>query len=258
MQKTKQALLFNLNPDPKKDEVSGIGIRGYDFSRAFILGQLHTNSANVDKPLNIAFKRIIEIFEQSLNVNSLDEISKEIKQKKYNGTRVYLKNKCFPWPCDFIILSSCDIWKSEKNLKIVQKSIQHLSEFMPIPTIFDYVNNHYLAPICSYHAFSFSDLTTIPKGEIVFWLRDMNRLCKICNIRDIPYFYEQIKILHQYVYEDILIDKLSEQALKAIESYYSFNGKWKTDIQRKTDIYFKVLMILNNANEMKDAYNVDQ
>lgn len=57
MRKAKQALLIDANPDPRKDIVHGIGIRGYDFSMDIILHQFATT---IIYPMRIAHKFLKE------------------------------------------------------------------------------------------------------------------------------------------------------------------------------------------------------
>lgn len=81
----------------------------------------------------------------------------------------------------------------------------------------------------------------------MFWFRDFNRLCTICDIKEIQYFYKQTLKLKDYIEKDNFIENLSEKALKAIEATYGYSGKWKSEVQRKVDIYFRALLILHNA-----------
>lgn len=247
MKRAKQALLRDANPDPRKNIVHGIGIRGYDFSRSTILGDLYIDGEEPEQELISAHKRIIEILKIGIKTKSLDEVSRLCTRKKYIGYRAYLKDKIFPWPSDMNVLSCCTIWETKETRDIVNSSLKKIAEFMPIPTIFEVINGYYLAPICNYGTFSYEDCTQIPKGEIVFWLRDFNRLCRISDISEIPYFYKQALKLKEHIENDDFIDNLSEQALKAIENTYGYSGRWKSDIQRKVDIYFRVLLILHNA-----------
>jgi hypothetical protein len=87
----------------------------------------------------------------------------------------------------------------------------------------------------------------MPKGSIALWLRDYNYLCMISNIKKVPYYFRQAERLAERISDNNYIISLSEDALKAIELIWGFSGKWKSDVQRDVDIYFKVLPVLHNA-----------
>ena len=126
--------------------------------------------------------------------------------------------------------------------------MQNVARFAPIPPIFDYYSNHYVAPICGYSEYDSSDdCCEFRKGTIIFWLREYNFLCQICNIQQAPYYFRQAEKLAERIKEDSLIDNLSADALKAIEATYGFSGKWKDEKQKKIDVYYKALQILHNA-----------
>jgi hypothetical protein len=257
MQKAKRALLNDLNPDPNKrisyNSGSGkinngrfYGIRKYNFSRAVVLGLLCSNF-NQEKELKNAFSEIFEIFKDGVNIKSLDDVSKVCTGKKYIGYRTYVSGKCFPWISDIIVLSSNLSWKTSANEDIVTKCFKNIVNLMPIPVIFEVVNGHYVAPVCNYDYFSYSDCVDIPKGNIFWWLRDFSRLCRICRIEEIPYFYNQVLNLKKHIKNDNFIEKLSNDALHSLEKMNGYRNKWKNKKERKIDIYFKVLRLMHNA-----------
>lgn len=246
MQKAKKALLANANPDPRgKNEYNG-DIRGYPFSKCAILGQLHTGG-ETEEVLTSAFMRILEIFDESSRVQSLDEVSKLCTRKKYIGHRAYLPGKVFVWISDIIVLSTCLGWKTPEAESTVIRCLQNVARFMPIPVIFEVIKGYYLAPVCGYAAFSCPDCTELPKGEIVWWFRDFSRMCKICRIQEIPYFYRQAEQLREDITKDTFIGKLRADSLAALEKSNPYRTKWRTEAERKTDIYFKALRLLDNA-----------
>lgn len=257
MQMAKMALLADLNPDPNKrisynsgsgriDNGHFYGIRNYNFSRAVVLGLLSQNFDQEEEVKN-AFSEIFKIFKEGIDIKSLDDVSKLCTAKKYIGYRAYISERCFPWISDIIVLSSNLGWKTSVNEDIVTKCFKNIANLMPIPVIFEVVNGHYLAPICNYDYFSYSDCIDIPKGNIFWWLRDFSRLCKICRIEEIPFFYNQVLNLEKHIENDDFIEKLSSDALHSLEKWHGYRNKWKNEIECKIDIYFKVLRLMNNA-----------
>jgi hypothetical protein len=215
----------------------------YHFSRAQTLANLHVNGEVPDELLVKFQKQLIDKFQRGSQIDSLDEVSKEIKQAKYAGSRVYLPDKDFPWVCDFIVLGSSLIWKTKSTENIIITAMENVARLAPIPTIFEYYNKHYVGPICGYDNFDdCDDCCDLPKGRIIFWMNNYNHLCKICDVRQIPYYFRQAEKLAERIFNDTFIPALSEMALKAIESTYGFSGDFETDI------YFIVLNILHNAN----------
>ena len=148
------------------------------------------------------------------------------------GARAWHKDKdnAFPWPSDFILFASSLNWKTPATTNIITAAMENVARLAPIPNIFGYYNNHYVAPICSYELFDYSDdCCEFPKGR-GFWFRDYNHLCKICDIEKIPYYFRQAEKLAKHIIEDSLIENL-----KIEES------------NEKINTYFKVLQILHNA-----------
>jgi len=114
--------------------------------------------------------------------------------------------------------------------------------------IFRVFNNHYVGPICSYESFDYSDdCCDLPKGQIGFWLRDYLSLCKVCDVQIIPHYFRQAARLAERVSDNSLIPNLSEAALRAVQADHGFSGKWKSETQKESDVYFMVLLILHNA-----------
>jgi hypothetical protein len=224
-------------------------VEEYNFSRAQTLANLHIEGEEPDKLLIKFQNHLIDKFQRGSHIVSLDEVSREIKSAKFIGSRAYLPDKDFPWVCDFIVLGSSLNWKTMSSVNIITAAMKNVARLAPIPPIFDYYNHHYVAPICGYDNFDdYEDCCELPKGRIVFWLNDYNYLCKICDIKQLPYYFRQAEKLAERVKNDTFISALSDTALKAIESIYGYSGKWKTETQKIVDIYYKVLHILHNAD----------
>ena len=248
MRKAKDALLKNLNPDPRIGRNFYPKVRGYDFSRCVILGNLHVKGEPLEDELSASLNQILHIFRIGLEIKSLDEVSKPCTRKKYIGHRVYLKDKFFPWISDIIALSSCFECKNSESVDLMNRAIQHISNFMPIPVIFDVApDSHYIGPISGYSDYAYEDPTDIPKGAIVFWLRDFRRLCSVCELQKIPYFYKRAEKLAEYVVNDTMIEKLTDVQLKAIQNIFGYFGKWKNETQKRIDVYFKCLQLLHES-----------
>lgn len=246
MKKAKMALKYDLNPDPIKRKL--INTRGYNFSRCAILGDLQDKNDPIDEELVNSYKQIISNFNNSLSIKSLDEISKTCTRKKFIGHRAYLKGESFPWISDFIVLSKNLSWKNNDSLEVVNNTINKISNFMPIPVIFDVADDgHYVAPICGFGDFAYENPIDIPKGGIVFWIRDFTRICKTTDISKNTYFYIRALKFAEYIKNDNLIKSLTEIQLKALEKIYGYYGKWKNETMQKTDIYYLALLLLNEA-----------
>jgi len=250
MRKAKKALYADEYPNKARRHYPPV--EEYHFSRALTLACLHIDGEKPDDLLVKFQNHLIDKFERGSRVNSLDEVSREIKQARfqarYPGCRAYLPGKDFPWVSDFLVLGSSLIWKNEATVQIINAAMQNVARLAPIPVIFHIYNNHYVGSICSYAAFDYSDdCCEFPKGEIGFWLRDYNFLCKICDIQKIPYYFRQAEKLAERVKNNSLIPNLSEAALHAIQTDHGFSGKWKSETQKEVDIYCMVLHILHNA-----------
>jgi hypothetical protein len=202
----------------------------------------------IDEELVNSYKQIISNFNNSLSIKSLDEISKTCTRKKFIGHRAYLKGESFPWISDFIVLSKNLSWKNNDSLEVVNNTINKISNFMPIPVIFDVADDgHYVAPICGYGDFAYENPIDIPKGGIVFWIRDFTRICKTTDISKNTYFYKRALKFAEYIKNDNLIKSLNEIQLKALEKISGYYGKWKNETMQKTDIYYLALLLLNEA-----------
>ncbi|MCL2772785.1 MAG: hypothetical protein FWD71_05485 [Oscillospiraceae bacterium] len=230
MQKAKQALLIDVNPT--KDKRSYPPVEKFHFSRVQTLANLHIAGETADELLVKFQNELIDKYQKAINIDSLDEVSREIKTAKFNGARAWLKDKdnAFPWPSDFILLGSSLNWKTLRAADIITAAMENVARLAPIPNIFGYYNNHYVAPICSYELFHYSDdCCEFLKGR-GFWFRDYNYLCKICDIEKIPYYFRQAEKLAERVLDNSLIGNLKIE-----------------ELSEKIDIYFKVLQILHNA-----------
>jgi len=247
MRKAKQALYEDEYPTKARRSYPPVEV--YHFSRAQTLANLHIDGEKADDLLIKFQNHLLEKYKRAAHINSLDEVSREINSAKYiPGSRAYLPDKDFPWPCDFIVLGSSLNWKTPTMVNIITAAMENAARLAPIPPIFDYYNNHYVAPICGYSEYDISDdCCEFRKGTIIFWLREYNYLCQICNIKQIPYYFRQAEKLAERIKEDSLINNLSDEALKAIEATYGFSGKWKDETQKKIDVYYKALQILHNA-----------
>ena len=246
MQKAKTALYNDEYPTKAKRHYPPV--HEYNFSRAQTLANLHIVGAEPDELLVKFQNYLIDKFQRGSLIDSLDEVSREIKQAKFAGSRVYLEGKDFPWPCDFIVLGSSLNWKTKATENIITSAMENVVRLAPIPPIFDYYNNHYVGPICGYDNLDdYDDCCDLPKGRIVFWLRDYNCLCKICDISKLPHYFRQAEKLADHIKNDTFISSLSETAIKAIEMHYGYSGKWKIEGQKLADIYYMPLHILNNA-----------
>ena len=243
MRKAKAALYVDEYPTKARRSYPPIDV--YNFSRAQTLANLHIDGDEPDELLVKFQNQLIEKFRRGSNIDSLDEVSREIKAAKYIGGRAYLPGKDFPWVSDFIVLGSSLIWKTKTTANIINSAMENVARLAPIPTIFDVHNNHYVGPICGYDNLDdCDDICDLPKGRITNWLNDYNYLCKICDVKIIPYYFRQSEKLADRVKNDTFIPALSETALKAIESTYGYSN----DIT--IDIYYRVLLILNNFEEI--------
>lgn len=246
MRKAKEALYADEYPTKSRRHYPPV--EEYNFSRAQTLANLHIEGEEPDKLLVKFQNYLIDKFRRGAQVDSLDEVSREIRQTKYAGSRAYLPDKDFPWVCDFIVLGSSLNWKTKSAENVITTAMENVARLAPIPPIFDVWHNHYVGPICGYDNFDdCDDCCDLPKGRIVFWLNNYNHLCKICDIKQLPYYFRQAEKLAERIENDTFIQSLSEDALKAIESTYGFSGKWKTETQKNVDIYYIVLHILHNA-----------
>ena len=204
----------------------------YHFSRALVLAHLHIETAEPDILLVKFQNQLIDKFKKSINFDSLDDVSREIRSAKFAGSRAYLKDRdsSFPWPSDFIVLGSSLNWKTTRTTNIITAAMENVARLAPIPVIFHVIHNHYVGPISEYANFDISDdCCEFPSGR-AFWFRNYNYLCKICDIDKIPYYFRQAEKLAERVAENSLIENLK------IEKF-----------DEQVDIYFNVLQILHNA-----------
>ena len=237
---------------PTKAKRSYPPVNEYNFSRAETLANMHIDGEEPDELLVKFQNLLLDKFRRGSKVESLDEVSRVIKSAKFANSfpesRAYLPGKDFPWPSDFIVLGSSLNWKTAAAANVITDAMENVARLEPIPAIFDVVRGHYVGPICGYSDLDlYGDCCDIPKGYIVFWLRAYNFLCKICDVSQIPHYFRQAERLAERISDDSLIDNLSAEALKAIESTYGFAGEWKTETQKQVDVYYKALQILHNA-----------
>ncbi|MDF2686144.1 MAG: hypothetical protein K0S55_1325 [Clostridia bacterium] len=260
MRKAKEALLLNLDPDERRDRHRYPVNRNWPFSKIMTLGLLHVKGEEPEQELVEVYNRMIKVFEDVLNVKSLDEVSRTTKVKKYQGCRLGLKDKLFPWPSEFILLSCSGVWKNEGSLKTIEDGLNHIAAFMPIPIIFDPAENHYLGPIGTYLEYELDDCTGYKPNVFANWFIAYLRLVKICDIRKVPYFYRPIKTLLDDIKNDTFISKLSDEQKNTVYEWFNYGMSQmplttslsKTMTITETDIltciYFRVLLILHYSN----------
>ena len=230
MQKAKQALYAD--EYPTKAKRSYPPVESFHFSRAQTLANLHISGEKADDLLVKFQNELIEKYKRAAHIDSLDEVSREIKSPKFMGARAWREDKenVFPWPSDFIVLGSSLNWKTPATTSIITAAMENVARLAPIPNIFGYYGNHYVAPICSYELFDCSDdCCEFAKGR-GFWLRDYNHLCKICDIEKIPHYFRQAEKLAERIAENSLMENLKIAEFDEI-----------------VDAYFKALQILHNA-----------
>ena len=258
MQKAKQALLLDLNPSPwfaaGKSETEPV--EAYTYSRAMVLACLYNNDEH-DKLLLRFQDELIEKFAAVKNIESLNEVSKELTTKRFTETkgwkwhpdleaRIYLKDKVdtFPWVADIYVLAASLNWKNSQTENIITEAMIHISSFAPVPIIY---HPGYVRPVGTYefldNPFDCPHTQFLTDGR----LNDYYCLCKICDIEQIAHYYKNVEWLTGHIKNNSLIDNLSNEALRAIEQSYAYSGKWESEIQKKTDIYYRVLLILHYA-----------
>jgi hypothetical protein len=118
MQEAKRALYAD--EDPHKGRHPYPPVEEYHFSRAIVLACLHIDGEEPDDLLVKFQNHLIDKFERGSRVRSLDEVSREIRQArfqaKYPGCRAYLPGKDFPWVSDNSLIPNL----SEAALRAIQ------------------------------------------------------------------------------------------------------------------------------------------
>ena len=258
MQKAKQALLLDKNPFLQIAEARAgwPPVENFCQPRAFVLASLFIGDD--DDRLLLKFQdHLIDKFVAARKIESLDEISRELTAKRFTQTagwkwhpdteaRVYKKDWSDSFPCvsDIFVLSACLNWKNSRTAELINESIRHVASFAPVPILFGQGN---VRPVATYEMLDYSIDCSHIQAQAGWWLRDYYCLCKVCDAAQIYHYYQQVERLAELTAGNSLIDYLSEKALRAIETCYGYSGAWKSEIQKMTDIYFRVLLILHLA-----------
>jgi len=241
MQKAKQAVLLGKNPFLQKAEnkAGWPPVESYCHPRVLVLAVLYNNDEN-DKLLIKFQDELLHKFKQSLHIESLDEISRELTTKRFTQTsgwkwhpsseaRVYFKDKidAFPWVSDLEMLASCLNWKNEQTMEITTEAMYHVSGFAPVPIIF---SPPQIGPIGNYEMLDYPFDDPHLRRFTAWRLRNYLNLCKVCNVREIPHYYQNIEWLAENLKSGTLTEKLS------------------TPDTNEIALYFMVLLILHYAN----------
>jgi len=240
MQKAKQAVLLEKNPFLQKAEnkAGWPPVDVYCHPRVLVLAALYNNDE--DDRLLIKFQgELLRKFKQSLHIESLDEISRELTTKRFTQTsgwkwhpnaeaRVYFKDKidAFPWVSDLEMLASCLNWKNEQTTEITTETMYHVSGFSPVPILF---TPPQVGPIGTYEMLDYSFDDPHLRRFTAWRLKNYLNLCKVCDVQEIPHYYQNIEWLAECLEDGTLIGKLSTPDIGEM------------------DIYFMVLLILHYA-----------
>ena len=241
MQKAKEALLLDKNPFMQTAERRAgwppVGV--YCHPRVLVLALLNNNDEN-DKLLVKFQNELLDKFEAAQRIESLDEISRALTTKRFTQTigwkwhprteaRVYLKDKIdtFPWVSDLEVLGACLNWKNERTVEMTTETMYHVSGFSPVPIIFWPPQ---IGPIGSYEMLDYPFDDPHMRRFTAWRLSNLLNLCKVCNISEIPHYYEKVEWLALRVQDGSLIKQLTTPDMK------------------EADIYFMVLLILHYAN----------
>jgi len=244
MQRAKEAVLNDRNPFAQTAErrAGWPSVEVYCHPRMLVLAALYNNGEN-DKLL-IRFQDILLTrFEAAMHIESLDEISREPKTKRFTQTsgwkwhpnteaRVYFKDKIDSFPCvgDLAVLAACLNWKNNRTTQLTTEAMYHVSGFAPVPIIF---LPPQLAPHGTYEMLDYSFDDPHLRRFTAWRLRDYLNLCKVCDVRKIPHYYQNVIWLKTHLEDGTLAERLS------------------TPYVSELNIYFMVLLILHySAKEL--------
>lgn len=243
MQKAKQALLLDKNPFMQIAEkrAGWPPVEEYCHPRVLVLALLYNNDDN-DKLLIQFQNTLLDKFAAAQQIESLDEISRELTTKRFTQTsgwkwhpnteaRVYLKDKIdvFPWPSDLEVLGACLIWKDKRTIEITTETMQHISGFSPVPLIFWPPQ---IAPIGSYEMLDYSFDDPHMRRFTAWRLSNLLNLCKVCEVSEIWHYYSNVEWLAAHFENGTLIERL-----------------YTPDIS-EMDIYFMVLLIFHYSSNL--------
>jgi hypothetical protein len=242
MKKAKQAVLAEKNPFLQKAEKKAgwPPVETYCHPRVLVLAALYDNDEN-DTLLTKFQEELLQKFEQSLHIESLDEISRELTTKRFTQTsgwkwhphtaaRVYFKDKIdsFPWPSDLEMLASCLNWKNQRTAEITTQTMYHVSGFAPVPLLF---SPPQIGPVGSYEMLDYPFDDPHLRRFTTWRLQNYLNLCKVCNVKEIPHYFQNVLWLKEHLEKGTLAKHLT------------------TPDANEIDIYFMVLLILHYANE---------
>jgi len=241
MKNAKQAVLSDKNSflQIAEKKAGWPPVESYCHPRVLVLAALYDNDEN-DKLLIKFQDELLRKFEQSLHIESLDEISRELTTKRFTQTsgwkwhpnteaRVYFKDKIdsFPWPADLEVLASCLNWKNERTVDTTTQTMYHVSGFAPVPLLF---SPPQVGPVGSYEMLDYSFDDPHLHRFTAWRLENYLNLCKTCDVREIPHYYQNVMWLTEHLEKGTLAEQLSTPDINEI------------------NIYFMMLLILHYAN----------
>jgi hypothetical protein len=203
MKKAKEALLSDKNPflQVAEKKAGWPPVEVYCHPRVLALAALYDNDEN-DKLLIKFQEELLQKFTQSLSIESLDEISRELTTKRFTQTsgwkwhpnaeaRVYLKDKIdtFPWVSDLHVLAASLNWKNEKTLQITTETMYHVSGFSPVPIMFTPPQT---SPVGTYEMLDYPFDDPHLQKFTTWRLQNYLNLCKVCDVSEIPHYYQNV------------------------------------------------------------------
>lgn len=219
--------------------------RGYSYSKAVALAALQPESDETPELLENAYARIMEIFETSLSVEGLDEVSRICTDKKRAGSRVFLQNCFLPWVCDLAVLAQCPKWKNPRSCETADEAMKNIDRLLPINILYEPFKGRYLGTIGNYLSLNSENPFDLPGGDIVWWIKHMKNICKITDARQIPAFKRQLDYVMEKVEEDRIEGLFSREAQRAFDNFYGFGVTRKSAQQIAADVYFQFVGMIN-------------
>lgn len=189
----------------------------------------------------------------SLLYNKIDDFSMVNKRK----IRYYKPNAHFPGSNHLYLLAQTQSWRTTENIELVKNSFEHCMKVMKGNShdIMFKTNSYFVGPFNFKWSFSDFDIDEIYQDSyaLVWWLRNLFKLCKIGIINQLP----ELKRAYDYLYELVkshnILNKQNKASLKRFKEILSIENNWRKKESIFCDVMFYGIVILYYAGyDVKD------
>lgn len=177
----------------------------------------------------------------------------DLVYKSSDQKLIFLEEKYIPVIYHLRLLAFTDFWRTEENLKMLEKSYKKLYEWLPFPPMYYKSKSHPVAPlgnVCWAVNQNFSEDIGF------FWLQFYEMSARMGMLGAESPFRKHFEELKERVLKH---DDSIKQHIKNRKSMYvnwsgysgiALEGEWKLEQQRLRDFMFRVLLIDKYSNRL--------